>query len=166
MCKHAESLHPDPHRQALEALGSIVLCVHSSVAAEGGPQAPPAGAPAGAAAPPLAAPAAVALGQALPLLFAAISSEYDRSIVGSALAAFGTLCEGLPPGSLAHAAPALVDAIDGAPAASTPSQTCMLIMPSPQSIYPTHIFAAVSTARLFIPDRSDLLITSKWLQAR
>ena len=103
---HAESLHPDPHRQALEALGSIVLCVHTSLPAATAEAPPPAAV--------LAPPATAALAQALPLLFAAISSEYDRSIVGSALTAFATLCGGLPPGSLAHAAPALVDAIEGA----------------------------------------------------
>lgn len=85
----------------MEALPRIVVCIHKSLPAE-----PPAA---------LSDPATAALGMALPLLFSAVSNDYERPVVASAVTALGGLCNGLPPGSLAHVAPALVEAIEGNP---------------------------------------------------
>lgn len=84
----------------MEALPRIVVCIHTSLPAE----APTA----------LSEPAAAALGMALPLLFSAVSNDYERPVVASAITALGALCNGLPPGALAHAAPALVEALESA----------------------------------------------------
>lgn len=99
-------MHADPRAQAMEALPRVVVCVHTALPAQ-----PPAA---------VSEPAGAAIGMALPLLFSAVNNDYERPVVASAITALGALCNGLPPGSLAHVAPALVEAIESAPPPARP----------------------------------------------